>query len=278
MTELAARIENLSKRYDIKERVPYRMLRESLSASVKGIFHHNGDGTLDNDRYIWALRNISFDVKVGEIIGIIGRNGAGKSTLLKILSRVTEPTEGYAEIRGRVGSLLEVGTGFHMELTGRENVYFAGALLGMKKTEILQKFSEIIKFAELEKFIDTPMKYYSSGMQVRLGFSVAAHLEPEVLIVDEVLAVGDAAFQKRCLEKIQEIHRSGRTLLFVSHQMDAVRRVCKHCIWLDAGKIRMTGNTEHVVREYISTTTGKSPGDDEKRSLQPSKPVHYHAA
>ena len=257
MTELAVRVENIGKRYDIKERVPYRMLRESLSASVKGIFRHNGDGTLDSDRYIWALRNISFDVKVGEVIGIIGRNGAGKSTLLKILSRVTEPTEGYAEIRGRVGSLLEVGTGFHMELTGRENVYFAGALLGMKKTEILQKFSEIIKFAELEKFVDTPMKYYSSGMQVRLGFSVAAHLEPEVLIVDEVLAVGDAAFQKRCLEKIQQIHRSGRTLLFVSHQMDAVRRVCKHCIWLDAGKIRMTGNTEHVIREYISTTTGK---------------------
>src|SRR6202007_2024083 len=180
--------------------------------------------------YIWALKDVSFDVKQGEVVGLIGRNGAGKSTLLKILARITRPTEGHAEIRGRVGSLLEVGTGFHPELTGRENVYMSGAVLGMRKAEIERKFDEIVAFSEVERFLDTPLKYYSSGMQMRLAFAVAAHLEPEILLVDEVLAVGDASFQKKCLGKMKQVSHEGRTILFVSHNMAAVKALCSRAI------------------------------------------------
>jgi len=210
------RMENLSKRYRIGPRESYRALRDVLARALSAPFRHirstfqcsNVQGS--NDRYIWALKDVSFEVKRGEVVGIIGRNGAGKTTLLKILSRITKPTAGFAEVRGRVGSLLEVGTGFHPELTGRENIYLNGAILGMKKAEIDRKFDEIVAFAEIERFIDTPVKYYSSGMYVRLAFAVAAHLEPEILLVDEVLAVGDAAFQKKCLGKMGDVARESR--------------------------------------------------------------------
>jgi len=199
---------------------------------------------------IWALKDVSFEVKQGEVIGIIGRNGAGKSTLLKILSRITEPTEGYADIYGRVGSLLEVGTGFHPELTGRENIFLNGAILGMRKQEIEQKFDEIVNFAEVEKFIDTPVKHYSSGMYLRLAFAVAAHLDPEILLVDEVLAVGDAAFQQKCLGKMGAVAREGRTVLFVSHNMGAITRLCERSICLDEGQIIIDGKSNQVVDHY----------------------------
>lgn len=202
----------------------------------------------------WALKEVSFDIQQGDRIGIIGRNGAGKSTLLKILSRITEPTTGRAKIRGRVASLLEVGTGFHPELSGRENIFLNGAILGMSKTEIKRKFDEIVAFAEVERFLDTPVKRYSSGMYVRLAFAVAAHLEPEVLIVDEVLAVGDARFQKKCLGKMQEVSTEGRTLLFVSHNMTAVRSLCETGIWLDGGKIAAQGTAAEVVAGYLQDT------------------------
>src|SRR6202021_217399 len=186
-----------------------------------------------NSRFIWALKDVNFEVQRGEVVGLIGRNGAGKSTLLKILARITRPTEGRAEIHGRVGSLLEVGTGFHPELTGRENVYMSGAILGMRKAEIDRKFDEIVAFSEVERFLDTPLKHYSSGMQMRLAFAVAAHLEPEILFVDEVLAVGDLEFQKKCLGKMQEVSKSGRTIFFVSHQMGQMRRLCERVFWID---------------------------------------------
>jgi lipopolysaccharide transport system ATP-binding protein len=196
------------------------------------------------------LKDVSFNINRGEVVGIIGRNGAGKSTLLKILSRITEPTDGHAEIRGRVGSLLEVGTGFHPELSGRENIYLNGTILGMKKTEIQRKFDEIVAFAEVEKFIDTPVKHYSSGMYVRLAFAVAAHLEPEVLLIDEVLAVGDIAFQKKCLGKMGEVAKSGRTVIFVSHQMNQMRRLCERVAWLDSGGLRKIGSGSEVISGY----------------------------
>ena len=209
--------------------------------------------TLDPNIF-WALSDVSFEVKPGEILGVVGGNGAGKSTLLKILSRITEPTAGEAIINGRVGSLLEVGTGFHPELTGRDNVFMSGTILGMKKSEIARKFDEIVAFAEVDQFIDTPVKRYSSGMFVRLAFAVAAHLEPEILIVDEVLAVGDAAFQKKCLGKMGDVAKQGRTILFVSHNMAAVENLCTHALWLEHGKVRMTGETPVVVEQYLSTT------------------------
>jgi len=212
---------------------------------------------------IWALKDISFSVKRGEVIGIIGRNGAGKTTLLKILSRITEPTEGQAEICGRVSSLLEVGTGFHPELTGQENIYLNGAILGMKKAEIEHKFDEIVAFAEIEKFIDTPVKHYSSGMYVRLAFAVAAHLEPEILLVDEVLAVGDAAFQKKCLGKMGDVAREGRTVLFVSHNMGAVNHLCQRAIMLHDGSIFGQGSVQKVIQQYLNHTIPRS-GHDKK--------------
>jgi lipopolysaccharide transport system ATP-binding protein len=212
-------------------------------------------------RYIWAMRNVSFDLQEGEVLGLIGRNGAGKTTLLKILSRVTQPTEGSAEIRGRVGSLLEVGTGFHLELTGRENTYLNGAILGMGKKEIERKFDDIVAFAEVADFIDTPLKHYSTGMQMRLAFAVAAHFEPQILLVDEVLAVGDLAFQKKCLAKMGEVAHAGRTIVFVTHQMNQIRRLCEKVIWMDGGTIRQVGPTNEVVGAYESAVlSGESAG------------------
>ena len=205
---------------------------------------------------IWALRGVSFEVKKGEVVGIIGRNGAGKSTLLKILARITEPTSGRAIVNGRIGSLLEVGTGMHQELTGRENIYLSGTILGMTKAEVDRKFEEIVEFAELGKFIDTPVKRYSSGMKVRLGFAIAAHLEPEILLVDEVLAVGDAAFQKKCLGKMGDVAKEGRTVLFVSHNMGAITRLCQRAFWLDGGMVVADGDAEYVVSRYLMSNAG----------------------
>src|SRR6202163_4583760 len=202
------------------------------------------------DETFWALKDVALGVKEGEVLGLIGRNGAGKTTLLKILSRITKPTTGWAEIHGRVGSLLEVGTGFHPELTGHENTFLSGAILGMSKREIERKFDEIVAFAELEKFIDTPVKHYSSGMYVRLAFAVAAHLEPEILLVDEVLAVGDINFQKKCLGKMGDVAKAGRTIVLVSHQLNQIRRLCERVAWVDGGSIRMAGRTHEVVSAY----------------------------
>ena len=254
MSDVVIRVEGLGKEYCLgEERARYQTLRDRLTRPIsllrrawQGRPSGNGDG-----RRFWALRDVSFEVKQGEVLGIIGRNGAGKSTLLKILSQITEPTEGGADITGRVGSLLEVGTGFHPELTGRENVYLNGAILGMKTTEIALRFDAIVAFAEVEKFIDTPVKYYSSGMYMRLAFAVAAHLEPEVLVVDEVLAVGDAAFQKKCLGKMGEAARGGRTVLFVSHNMSAVSGLCSQGLLLDAGRVRRCGPLAEVVTDYL---------------------------
>jgi lipopolysaccharide transport system ATP-binding protein len=214
----------------------------------------------------WALENVSLQVREGEVLGLIGRNGAGKTTLLKILSRITRPTTGWAEIHGRVRSLLEVGTGFHGELTGRENTYLSGSILGMSKREIARKFDEIVAFAEIEKFIDTPVKHYSSGMYVRLAFAVAAHLEPEILLVDEVLAVGDIAFQKKCLGKMGDVARAGRTIVLVSHQMNQMRRLCNRVVWVDAGRIRQAGPTHEVVSAYESAMarSGKNGHESER--------------
>jgi lipopolysaccharide transport system ATP-binding protein len=246
--------EELSKRYRIGEmHGAYGTLRESISAAVRrlGRRHHG-----HSHEEIWALRNVSLEVREGEVLGVIGRNGAGKSTLLRILTRVTTPTSGRAEIHGRVGSLLEVGTGFHPELTGRENVYLNGAVLGMKQREIQARFSEIVEFAGVEQFIDTPVKRYSSGMSVRLAFAVAAHLEPEILLVDEVLAVGDAEFQRRCLGRMEDLSESGRTVLFVSHQMQAVAQLCDRAIWLDGGQTVRDGASSTVVAEYLQSGLG----------------------
>src|SRR5438046_3463094 len=235
MTQPAIRVQNLSKQYRIGTADRRnRTFREAVNDAAVAPFRRLkslGNGGASEET-IWALKDVSFDVQPGEVVGIIGRNGAGKSTLLKILSRITKPTSGRVEIRGRVASLLEVGTGFHSELTGRENVYLNGAILGMARREIDRKFDEIVAFAEVEKFIDTPVKRYSSGMYLRLAFAVAAHLEPEILVVDEVLAVGDAAFQKKCLGRIGEVAQGGRTVLFVSHNMGAIRSLCTEVIWL----------------------------------------------
>jgi len=256
MSDIAIWVERLGKRYRIGRRKTYLTLRDALARSWKSAFGLFGGKTKletqSANNYIWALKDVSFEVKQGEVVGIIGRNGAGKSTLLKILSRITKPTEGYAEIHGRVGSLLEVGTGFHPELTGRENIHLNGAILGMKKKEIDKKFDEIVAFAEVEKFIDTPVKYYSSGMYMRLAFAVAAHLESEVLLVDEVLAVGDAAFQKKCLGKMGDVAKEGRTVLFVSHNMRAIQALCPWGMLLDNSQISRVGPIQEVVNTYMS--------------------------
>ncbi len=260
MSNLTIRVENLSKQYRIsgpQER--YKTLRESLAEAVEAPFRRlasvaRGHSSAISNETIWALKDVSFEIRRGEAVGIIGHNGAGKTTLLKILSRITKPTHGYAEIRGRVGSLLEVGTGFHLELTGRENIYLNGAILGMKRAEIERKFDEIVAFAEMEKFIDTPVKHYSSGMGVRLAFAVAAHLEPEVLLVDEVLAVGDINFQKKCLGKMGSVTREeGRTVLFVSHNMAAVLSLCDTGILLKNGSVYYIGAASDAVRQYLAT-------------------------
>ncbi len=247
MTEIAIQAERLGKRYRVGERERYLALRDVLTRVLRAPFRRGPRRAAD---YLWALKDISFEIKQGEVVGLIGRNGAGKTTLLKLLSRITRPTEGFAETHGRVGSLLEVGTGFHPELTGRENVYLSGAVLGMKKVEIVSKFDQIVGFAEVERFIDTPLKYFSTGMQMRLAFSVAAHLEPEILLVDEVLAVGDTQFQKRCLGRMQEVSRGGRTIIFVSHQMNQIRRLCERVIWIDSGQLRLDGPAEAIISAY----------------------------
>lgn len=274
----AIRVENISKRYAINVvKTRHDTLRDEIACVVKGLFTRGGYG-LGPTQAFWALRNVSFEVKPGEVIGVIGRNGAGKSTLLKILSRITAPTSGSAEIHGRVGSLLEVGTGFHTELTGRENIYLNGAILGMKKSEIDRKFDDIVTFAEVGQFIDTPIKRYSSGMHVRLAFAVAAHLEPEVLIVDEVLAVGDAAFQKKCLGKMEGVAKEGRTVLFVSHNMAAVENLCQRVIVLNNGEIAFAGETRPGIEQYFQIVGGDRSGDcpfQVDLSTHPGRPANY---
>lgn len=275
MSDIAIRVENIGKLYRIGKRERYRTLRDTITDTLAAPFRRlrnsqsaNGNGSPDS---IWALKDLSFELKRGEVIGIIGRNGAGKSTLLKVLSRITEPTEGRAEIHGRVGSLLEVGTGFHPELTGRENIYLNGAILGMKRTEINRKFDEIVAFAEVEKFLDTPVKHYSSGMYMRLAFAVAAHLDPEIMVVDEVLAVGDAAFQKKCLGKMGEVAKQGRTVLFVSHNLGAIERLCERSILLHRGRKQREGWTRDVLSAYQSNNLATKlfwarPSDDNVKS------------
>jgi lipopolysaccharide transport system ATP-binding protein len=281
MSEIAIYAEKLSKKYQIgKKQERYKTLRDTVTDLFVSPFRRAGKllrgqsaSASELDETIWALKDVSFEIKKGEVVGIIGRNGAGKSTLLKILSRITIPIGGFAEIHGNVGSLLEVGTGFHPELTGRENIYLNGAILGMKRVEIDRKFDEIVAFAEVETFVDTPVKHYSSGMYLRLAFAVAAHLEPEILIVDEVLAVGDARFQKKCLNKMQDVGKEGRTVLFVSHNMPAITRLCKRTILLDEGSVLEDGPSHHVVSAYLNSGIGitgarewndpkKAPGND----------------
>lgn len=294
MTDIAIKVKDLGKRYRIgAQRHAYRTLREKLNdaalapfRAVKSLAHTNGTAKSNGiegqngrngssqighatlnpavhsaNNLIWALKDVSFEVERGEVVGIIGRNGAGKSTLLKILSRITEPTEGYADIHGRIASLLEVGTGFHPELTGRENIYLNGSILGMKRAEINKKFEEMVAFAEVEKFIDTPVKHYSSGMYVRLAFAVAAHLDPEILLVDEVLAVGDAAFQKKCLGKMGDVAREGRTVLFVSHNMAAIENLCSRAILFDQGAIAFNGNVNECITAYMDTGSSTNSSD-----------------
>lgn len=264
MNDIAIRAEGLSKKFHIgklhgKNKTLRETVMDTFTAPVRKIskiLRGRVAGASELDDTIWALKDVSFEIKQGEVIGIIGRNGAGKSTLLKILSRITEPTRGFAEIHGRISSLLEVGTGFHSELTGRENIYLNSAILGMKRAEIDKKFDEIVAFAEVEKFLDTPVKHYSSGMYLRLAFAVAAHLEPEILLVDEVLAVGDARFQKKCLDKMETVGKQGRTVLFVSHNMPAVTRLCKRVILLNEGKLEHDGSSHQVVSMYLSAGSG----------------------
>lgn len=265
MSNVAIRVEGLHKQYRLGgAQQRYKTLRDSIANAALRPFRRwrNKDHQDPVDTSLfWALKDVSFEIKAGEVVGVIGRNGAGKSTLLKVLSRITEPTSGYAEIHGRVGSLLEVGTGFHPELSGRENIYLNGAILGMKRTEVERKFDEIVSFAEVEQFVDTPVKFYSSGMYLRLAFAVAAHLEPEILLVDEVLAVGDRRFQDKCLGKMGEVAQHGRTVLLVSHNMAAIAAICTECLYLDGGSICLQGNVSDVVGAYSSgAQNGRSSG------------------
>lgn len=264
MSSIAIRADGLGKRYRLGgSGAAYKTLREALTGVVRGAsdkVRALATGGADEEEF-WALKGITFDVQHGEVIGVIGKNGAGKSTLLKILSRITWPTEGRALIHGRVGSLLEVGTGFHPELSGRENIFLNGAIMGMRRAEIAAKFDEIVAFAEVEKFIDTPVKHYSSGMYVRLAFAIAAHLDPEILIVDEVLAVGDLAFQQKCLGKMSEVSHGGRTILFVSHNMALVERLCRRCIVLHEGKIAFEGQTDRAIRHFFNEIFAANSAD-----------------
>jgi lipopolysaccharide transport system ATP-binding protein len=277
-------VDHLGKRYRIGRReAAYATLRDSLATAVtspisrvRRVLKPKGNGTAYPERHIWALKDVGFDVRPGEVVGIIGRNGAGKSTLLKVLSRITEPTEGSVSLWGRVSSLLEVGTGFHGELTGRENVYLSGSILGMRRSEIDRKFDDIVEFSEVETFIDTPVKHYSSGMQMRLAFAVAAHLEPEILVIDEVLAVGDTGFHRKCLKKMEDVSHQGRTVLIVSHSMPTVTRLCARAILLEAGRVVLDGPAHRVVDAYLTSGCGpatrrewpdphRAPGDDVAR-------------
>jgi lipopolysaccharide transport system ATP-binding protein len=257
----AIRVQRVGKQYQIGSRARYRTIRETLVDGFRNAATSLGRPRKQAEKF-WALRDVSFDVAHGDVVGIIGRNGSGKSTLLKILSRIVEPTTGCIDLEGRVGSLLEVGTGFHPDLTGRENVFLSGAILGMRKTEIASKFDEIVEFAEVDRFIDTQVKHYSSGMYMRLAFSVAAHLEPDILVVDEVLAVGDAAFQKKCLGKMGTVARHGRTVLFVSHNMGAVVSLCSRAILLDSGQMLMESDPITVAARYQATLTAPAQTSD----------------
>ncbi|MGD1276208.1 MAG: ABC transporter ATP-binding protein [Tepidisphaeraceae bacterium] len=270
MSDITIKVQGLGKQYRIGKRQRYNTLRDRIAALATAPFRRLHTAAAERDgQLFWALKDVSFEVNQGEVLGIIGRNGAGKSTLLKILSRITDPTEGVVEIDGRVGSLLEVGTGFHPELTGRENIYLNGAILGMHRGEIQRKFDEIVAFSEVEKFLDTPVKHFSSGMYMRLAFAVAAHLEPEILVVDEVLAVGDAAFQKKCMGKMGDVASHGRTVLFVSHNMNAIEKLCGHVLMLSRGRIqRMGTDIRGIIREFLggdaeAQDTGRwdNPGD-----------------
>lgn len=302
MSPLAIEVTNLSKQYRIGEREPYRALRDVLARALKAPFRGWSSVTqpVGNAKsgvglpspvsrlsspvsgpqspvpgrppsHFWALKDVSFSVEPGEVVGIIGRNGAGKSTLLKILSRITKPTSGHATVYGRVGSLLEVGTGFHPELTGRENVYLNGAILGMRQAEITRKFDEIVAFAEVEKFLDTPVKHYSSGMYVRLAFAVAAHLDPEILFVDEVLAVGDVAFQRKCLGKMDNVAKGGRTVVLVSHQLNQLRRLCTQSLWIDNGQVRAQGPTQTVIGAYETHMAATARDTDSRPGTHATK-------
>lgn len=274
MNEAVIRVENISKRYKISLRQRHNTLRDHIAYSMKRFITSNWQKDNGSEDLIWALKDVSFDVHQGEGVGVIGRNGAGKSTLLKILTRVTWPTRGRAEVRGRLGSLLEVGSGFHPELTGRENISLNGAIMGMSRSEVRRKFDEIVSFAGVEKFIDTPVKRYSSGMYVKLAFAVAAHLEPDILLIDEVLSVGDFAFQKKCFQKIHEVQREqGRTFLVVSHSMGSIKQLCRRSILLHDGEVRFDGDTDEAINLYLHEgyeeagteylwSQGDSPGND----------------
>src|SRR2546423_3557500 len=266
MSDIAIRCEGLGKQYRIGERERYKALRDTITDAMAAPFRwlRKPQSAIRNPQLetFWALKDLSFEIKRGEVVGVIGRNGAGKSTLLKIISRITAPTAGEVEIRGRVGSLLEVGTGFHPELTGRDNIFLNGAILGMRKAEVRRKFDEIVAFAEIEKFVDTPVKRYSSGMYVRLAFAVAAHLEPEILFVDEVLAVGDIAFQKKCLGKMGNVAKEGRTIVFVSHNMAAINALCSRCIILNAGEVEFDGSTAKATERYYAESLSIGSGSD----------------
>jgi lipopolysaccharide transport system ATP-binding protein len=272
MSGIALRVDRLSKRYEIGAvQQPYSTLRDSLANLAKAPFRafRRSGSKGDPEREIWALKDVSFEIPQGEIVGVIGRNGAGKSTLLKILSRITEPSEGDAHLYGRVGSLLEVGTGFHGELTGRENIYLNGAILGMRRAEIDRQFDQIVEFAEVEKFINTAVKHYSTGMYLRLAFAVAAHLDPEILLVDEVLAVGDAAFQRKCIGRIGEVAKAGRTVLFVSHNMGAIRSLCETGLVLDGGTVSYFGAISKSIEAYYKLTS--APSERESSSGEPTR-------
>jgi lipopolysaccharide transport system ATP-binding protein len=263
VAKISVRAKNVSKRYRIGQKEGYHLLRETLATAFRSPLQVFSGGRSPDEvakEAIWALDGVSFEIEAGEVVGIIGRNGAGKTTLLKILSRITVPTRGEVDLHGRVGALLEVGTGFHGELTGRENIYFNGAVLGMKKAEIDRNFDAIVAFAEVEKFLDTPVKHYSTGMHMRLGFSVAAHLEPEILLVDEVLAVGDAGFQRKCLSKMDEVGKAGRTVLLVSHNISSILRLCDRVILLERGGIAADGPPQEVATRYLSSGSG-SPAE-----------------
>jgi lipopolysaccharide transport system ATP-binding protein len=284
MSELALRAEGLSKRFVIGRSDPHDTIRDLVADAARNalrLLRRQARRTRPpedgGERSIWALRDLSFDVREGEILGIIGRNGAGKSTLLKILCGITEPTAGRAEVHGRVGSLLEVGTGFHSDLTGRDNVFLNGAILGMSREYVARCFDAIVDFAGVEEFIDTPIKYYSSGMRVRLAFAVAMHLEPEILVIDEVLAVGDAEFQEKCLGRMDGAARSGRTVLFVSHHMPSVRRLCSRCLWIDGGRLLMDGPAAETIHAYLSPVREMEVGAVVDLTTRPNRRGHGHA-
>ena len=261
-------VRNLGKRYHLRwSRNTHPTLREALVGAVKSPFERLA-GRNGSESALWALRNVSFEVQRGEVIGIIGPNGAGKSTLLKVLARITKPTEGEADIYGRVGSLLEIGTGFHPDLTGRENIYLNAAILGMRRAEIRRKLDEIIAFSEVDQFLEVPVKFYSSGMYVRLAFSVAAHLEPEVLILDEVLAVGDAKFQKKCLTKMHEVSREGRTVFFVSHNMESIKQLCNRVFLINAGELNEGANMRATIAQYMNDSSVKQNLSNEAESAE----------